>query len=210
MGNIKIVNNLGKDVQVEVNDREITIAWAKANRKLSDLKTGDVFKDGNETEYIICEHFDNGTTAVVKKDLLETDMKFGTTNDWKDSDIREHLNGGYLKELKVWFGGENIVEFERDLTSLDGYDDYGKCQDKASVMSIIEYMKYHKYIGNCDRRYCLLTPDSTPSGRQSTPLYCGSDYVENVLSYGDICYSFHSDFVAVRPFFILKSNIFVF
>ena len=51
MNNIKIVNNLGKDVKVEVNNGEITIAWIKGDRKLSNLKAGDVFKDGNETEY---------------------------------------------------------------------------------------------------------------------------------------------------------------
>ena len=150
MNNIKIVNNLGKDVKVEVNNGEITIAWIKGDRKLSDLKAGDVFKDGNDTEYIICEQFENGTTAVVRKDILSDKMEFGDTNDWRDSNIREYLNSKYLKELKRIFGEDNIVEFERDLISLDGYDDYGKCQDKVSTMSIIEYMKYHKYIGNCD------------------------------------------------------------
>lgn len=164
MNNIKIVNNLGKDVKVEVNNGEVTITWNKEDRKLSDLKAGDAFKDSAGTEYIVCEQFDNGTTAVVRKDLLDNKMEFGETNDWRESKIREYLNGEYQRKLAEQFGEDNIVEFERDLTSLDGFDDYGKCQDKASVMSIIEYMRYHKHIGNCESWHYMLTPDSTPSG----------------------------------------------
>lgn len=203
MNNIKIVNNLGKDVKAEVNNGEITIAWIKVDRKLSDLKAGDVFKDGNDTEYIVCEQFENGTTAVVRKDILDDKMEFGNTNDWRKSNIREYLNGKYLKEMEEQFGKDNVIEFERDLLSLDGYNDYSKCQDKVSIISIIEYMKYHKYIGNCDRWYYLLTPDSTPTG-------CGSDDVQCVFSDGCVDYGWCSRVGAVRPFFILKSDIFVF
>lgn len=203
MNNIKIVNNLGKDVKVEVNNGEITIAWIKGDRKLSNLKAGDVFKDGNETEYIVCEQLDNGTTAVVRKDLLDDKMEFGGTNDWRRSNIREYLNGKYLKEMEEQFGKDNVIEFERDLLSLDGYNDYSKCQDKVSIMSIIEYMKYHKYIGNCDIWYYLLTPDFVPSG-------CGSGNVQYVRSNGRVTHSWCGAVGAVLPFFILKSDIFVF
>lgn len=202
MNNIKIVNNLGEKVQVEVNNGEITIAWIKGDRKLSDLKAGDVFKDGNDTEYIVCEQFENGTTAVVRKDLLDKKMTFGDKNNWQNSNIRIYLHKEYLKELEEQFGKENIIYFERDLTSLDGYDDYGKCQDKVSIMSIIEYMRYHKYIGNCDSWHYLLTPDSTPTG-------CSSGSVQYVGSNGDVNCDWCSCVRAVRPFFILKSDIFV-
>lgn len=202
MNNIKIVNNLGEKVQVEVNNGEITIAWIKGDRKLSDLKAGDVFKDGNDTEYIVCEQFENGTTAVVRKDLLDKKMTFGDKNNWQNSNIRIYLHKEYLKELEEQFGKENIIYFERDLTSLDGYDDYGKCQDKVSIMSIIEYMRYHKYIGNCDSWHYLLTPDSTPTGY-------GSYDVRYVYSSGCVDYGCCSYVRAVRPFFILKSNIIV-
>ena len=172
------------------------------DKKLSDLNAGDVFEDGNGVKYIVCEQLD-GSTAVVRKDFLDNKMKFGDTNDWRESNIRENLNGKYLNELAEQFGEDNIIEFERDLTSLDGYDDYGKCQDKVSVMSVIEYMKYHKYIGNCDAPYFLLTSDSTPSGS-------GSDNVRYVRSIGNIDCGLCNFARAVRPFFILKSSIFVF
>lgn len=202
MENIKIVNNLGKNVKVEVNNGEITIAWIKGDRKLSDLKSGEVFKDNSETEYIVCEQFENGTTAVVRKDLIDKRMEFGDPNDWRESNIRKYLNGEYLKKLESIFGEDNIVEFERDLISLDGYDDYSKCQDKVSIMSIIEYMKYHKYIGNCDSWHYLLTPHSTPTG-------CDSGNVQCVGSHGNVGCGLCDRIRAVRPFFILKSDIFV-
>lgn len=203
MNNIKIVNNLGEKVQVEVNNGEVTITWANKNdRKLSDLKAGEVFKDNNGIEYIVCEQFENGTAAVVRKDLLDKKMKFGDTNDWRESNIRDYLNSEYLKELEEEFGKENVIEFERDLTSLDGYDDYGKCQDKVSIMSIIEYMRYHKYIGNCESWHYLLTPDSTPTS-------CGSGCVRFVGSGGCVGCGWCCYVGAVRPFFILKSDIFV-
>ena len=199
MENIKIVNNLGKHIKVEMNKGIITVDWVSGDRKLSDLKSGDVFMDSNCNEYIVCEQFDNGTTAVVRKALLDNKMKFGKTNDWRDSDIRKYLNGEYLKKLVEQFGEDNIVEVERDLISLDGYDDYGKCLDKVSVMSVIEYMKYHKYIGNGDISHFLLTPDSTPSG-------CSSGGVRCVCSDGCVGCGWCDNAGAVRPFFILKSS----
>ena len=186
--------------QVEMNKGIITVDWVRGDRKLLNLSAGDVFMDSNCDEYLVCEQFNNGTTAVVRKALLDNKMKFGETNDWRDSDIRKYLNGEYLKELIEQFGEDNIVELKRDLISLDGYDDYGKCQDKASVMSIIEYMKYHKYIGNCDRWHYLLTPDSTPSSG------CVSVIVQTVRSNGSVDFVWCGNTQGVRPFFILKSS----
>lgn len=172
------------------------------DKTLSDLNPGDVFEDGNGIQYIVCEQL-NGITIVVRKKAIENEMKFGNTNYWKDSYIREYLNEKYFKYLEDQFGEDNIIEFERDLTSLDGYDDYGKCDDKVSVMSIIEYMKYHKYIGNCESGYFLLTPDSTPSGS-------GSDNVRYVRSCGSVDCGWCNYVRDVHPFFCLRSSIFVF
>lgn len=136
----------------------------KGDRKLSELNAGETFKDGNGIEYIVCQQFENGTAAVVRKGLFDHRLYFGDTNDWRDSNIREYLNKEYFKELAAQFGEDNIVEFTRDLISLDGYDDYGKCRDKVSIMSLLDYMKYHKDIGDCENVYYLLTPATILSG----------------------------------------------
>ena len=125
-------------------------------------------------------------------------MKFGDTNNWAESKIRKYLNEDYVQVIQEEFGNGNIVAFERDLISLDGYNDYATCVDKVSMMNILEYMKYHKYVGNCDYRYALITPDSTPSGY-------GADGVQFVSDDGDVGCCWCGYVFGVRPFFILRS-----
>lgn len=198
---IEIKNNLGKDVDASFVDGKICLNWAETKRKLGDLNPGDVFKGKSETEYIVCGH-EHFVTYVVRRELLDEKMKFGDTNNWVKSNIRKYLNEDYVQVIEREFGDGNIVAFERDLISLDGYNSYATCVDKVSMMNILEYMKYHKYVGNCDFRHALITPDSTPLGY-------GADSVRYVLGDGCVCCGWCSDGFGVRPFFVLKSSIFV-
>ena len=198
---IEIKNNLGKDVDASFVDGKICLNWAETKRRLGDLDPGDVFKGKSETEYIVCghEHFE---TYVVRRELLNETMKFGDTNNWAESKIRKYLNEDYVRVIQGEFGNGNIVAFERDLISLDGYSDYATCVDKASVMNVLEYMKYHKYVGNCDSCHALITPNSTPSGFSANVVqYVGGD--------GRVLYGWCGSDFGVRPFFVLKSSIFV-
>ena len=205
--NVNVINNVGKDVVVTVNkengNTQIVIDLAGNKVELSTLKAGDIFKS-NDGEYIVLEQFENGTTAVLRKELLEDTMKFNSdNNNWKLSSIRKYLNGDYLKELNEVFGDENIIEHAVDLLSLDGLDDYGTSIDKVRLLDIDQYRKYRKVIGeNKDNWWWLLTPNSTPSGYSS-------DDVRYVDSGGDVGYCWCDGSGAVRPFFILKSDIFV-
>lgn len=198
---IEIKNNLGKDVDASFVDGKICLNWAETKRKLGDLNPGDVFKGKSETEYIVCGH-EHFVTYVVRRKLLDETMRFGDTNNWTKSNIRKYLNEDYVQVIEREFGNGNIVAFERDLISLDGYNDYATCVDKVSVMNVMEYVKYHKYVGNCDFRYVLITPDSTPSG-------CGANGVRYVNGDGSVCYSWCGRVFGVRPFFVLKSSTFV-
>lgn len=198
---IEIKNNLGKDVDASFVDGKICLNWAETKRKLGDLNPGDVFKGKSETEYIVCGH-EHFVTYVVRRKLLDETMRFGDTNNWTESNIRKYLNEDYVQVIEREFGNGNIVAFERDLISLDGYNDYATCVDKVSVMNVMEYVKYHKYVDNCDFRYVLITPDSTPSG-------CGANHVRYVINDGSVgCNRCDINF-GVRPFFVLKSSTFV-
>ena len=205
MSNVKVINNAGKDVVVRVNNdngnTRVIIDLASNMEELSRLGSGDVFKDADGTEYIVCGQ-DGDKTAVVRKEVLNKSMKFGSNNNWAESNWRKYLNDDYLQELNRLFGAENILSHTVDLTSLDGYDDYGQVEDKVSAMTIDEYRKYHKYIGNTGVWHYLSTPDSAPSGIGASDV----QYVDGVGGVGwcDCDCSF-----GVRPFFILKSNIFV-
>lgn len=175
--------------------------------KVSSLNPGDVFKDRDGEEYIILEHTEDGRTAVLKKGLLE-EMQFGSSNDWRDSYIRQELNSTYLRSLEEKFGEENILAHTVDLFSMDGLDDYGKCQDKVSIMTADGYKKYRREIdkatdGPIGGWWWLCTPDSTPSG-------AGSSYVRIVNSSGTLLSNAAYYNIAARPFFILASSALVF
>ena len=197
---IEVINNLGENVNVEVSDKRIVITWKNKERQLSDLKPGEIFNK-NGIKYIVCDHI-NGTTSVIKKELLKEDMEFGETNDWTKSSIRKYLNDKYLSEVEKAFGSENVIENTRNLVSLDGLDDYGECKDKISLLNIFDYIKYRKYITKLDRWWWLLTPNSTSSGY-------GSGGVQFVYSDAYVDYDWCDYGRGVRPFFILKSSIFV-
>ena len=203
--NIKVINNAEKEIAITIkgdaDQMEIFIDSAKGKKKLEDLSPGDIFSI-NDVEYIVCEQFNNGTTAVVRKDCLDITMEFGENNNWEHSKCREYLNTTYIEELEKYVGSGNIIPHDVNLLSLDGYDDYGIVSDQIAAMTIDEYRRYHKHIGDTGTSYWLSTPDSTPSG------YGVSDvrYVDGdgLVRYGDCVWN-----GSVRPFFILKSLIFV-
>lgn len=202
---MNIINNIGNEVIVTVNDvngdTTIVIDYAKKKVELSTLKLGDIFTADN-VEYIVLEQFDT-ITAVIRKELLKDRMEFGSNNNWKESDIRSFLNNEYLKELNDIFGKDNVVERMVDLLSMDGLDDYGISTDKVSLLTIDQYRKYRKFLGeNKKTWWWLATPNSTPSG-------CGGDFVRYVDSNSGVNCIWCDNFMAVRPFFFLKSSIFV-
>lgn len=187
----KLIININSHLEKVLNSNKIV---------LSSVKVGDVIND----KYIVLEHFDDGTTALIRKDLLEDSMEFSdTNNDWRGSNIRKYLNNDYLKEIEVEFGEGNIVEHTTNLFSMDGLDDYGTCRDKVGLLDIDQYRKYRKFLGkNMNKWWWLLTPDSTPSGWSAQFVrYVGNDGCVDCFGYG---YS-----GSVRPFCILKSSILV-
>ena len=146
-------------------------------------------EDENGTYYLMDGNFENS--------------EFGKTNNYADSYIRKNLNeSDLIKQLKEMFGNE-LVPIKTDLLSLDGLDDYGKADgDILSIPTIDLYRECRKKIPNLGNWWWLATPDSTPSG-------CRSDDVRYVCADGDVCCGWCDDSGAVRPFFILKSSIFV-
>ena len=204
---IKVINNTKKEVNITVdqvgNITNIIIESPDKKIQLSELKPGDVFKGNNGTEFIFLEVTNDGNVAVLRKDLLDTDMKFGKTNNFDCSCIDEYLNGEYINEIEKEFGVDNIVEHEVNLLSMDGLDDYGTIRRKVSLLPFDMYRKHRRMIGkNMERSWWLVDPNSTPSGY--TP-----DYIHCVCSDGGVDYDWCYCDGGVRPFLILKSSTLV-
>lgn len=115
-------------------------------------------------QWIILEETNKGYVALAAEPIGR--MEFGKNNDWKESNIREFLNTEFLRKIEKEIG--ELPEFERDLLSLDGQTEYGKCMDKISLISLDEYRKYRKYIPNYEHYWWTLTPDSTRCNKDSS------------------------------------------
>ena len=203
MENIKVVNKLGDDIKVAIeryNNGIRIVLSCEDMVEVGECKHGDVIKGGSGTEWIVCDVSAAGTT-IVSKDTIKS-MEFGTSNDWRESFVRDYLNEEYLDFIKTEFGEQNIVTNERTLLSLDGYEDYGKSLDFVSILSLDEYRRFHKFIGNCGEWNWLLTPYSTPSG-------VGSDCVGCVSGDGGVGCDGYGYASEVRPVLILKSSTLV-
>lgn len=143
-------------------------------------------QDGNRTYY-----FMNG---ILKK------SEFGKTNNYAESYVRNDLVNSELADgLKKEFG-DKLVPISLDLTSMDGFKDYGTIEgDILAIPNIQLLMKFGENIPLIDSWYWLATPNQTPKRRDAR-------YVLYVFSIGavDYCDCGWND-GGVRPFFILKS-----
>ena len=191
-------------LQEQINDLRNEIAVLKATSKSINLPEGlgigDTFELADTTWKIL-----DITSAgyICLADSIE-DMKFDSdSNNWENSGLRSYLNGEFFEKMTAEIGLENIVPFERNLLSLDGQTEYGKCEDKVSLLTVDEYRKYRSLIPNTkDYWWWLVSPWSTPC----------NDYkraVAVVSSAGDVNGSnVCSGSGGVRPVCIFSSSIF--
>lgn len=133
----------------------------------ADLDVGDTF-DLDGFRWQILDIVTDGYLCMAGKMFFDLPMVFGSDNNWKSSELRSYLNDDLYEKISYEVGGENILPFERDLLSVDGQDEYGKCHDKVSLLSFDEYRKYRKRINDAYCDWWLLTPWSTPSSDYDT------------------------------------------
>lgn len=196
--NIKIENG---NVTIDLNPEQLAKLTGSNKVELSTLKPKDEFKLGDEV-FIVLEHTDKGT-RVISKEFAYEEVKFGDNSNWNTSPIRRMLNNEYFKKIADIIGESNIISMDRDLTSLDGLDDYGNCTDKVSLLTAAEYAKYHKILGlksNYSDWWWLITPASTPSNNYAHGVCCVSS--SGILNWSDCSCTF-----GVRPLLNLKSSI---
>ena len=170
---------------------------------LGTLEPGEVFKIG-EHDFIVLEQTE-GTTAVISRDFMAEEKQFDDeTRDYKESSLKQLIESDIQPVIEAAVGAENIVEHEVSLMSVDMQNEFGTCTCKVRPITFDEARKYNdllvaKDIGDW---WWTCTPWSTKER--------GWDYSMLVVSSsGDFIRNIYYFSYGVRPFCILKSNIFV-
>jgi len=83
MNKVEVVNNTGKEFRITVDPTsDGTRITIDNSLKLSEVKSGEVFKDCDGDEYIVLEHFEDRATMAIKKVPPPKKMSFGNNNNW--------------------------------------------------------------------------------------------------------------------------------
>ncbi len=163
---------------------EYMIEWKKQFKFICGYYWTSI-EDGDRTYYFMNE--------ILKK------SEFGKTNNYVESYVRNDLvNSDLATELKKEFG-DKLVPISLDLTSMDGFKDYGIVEgDILAIPNIQLIMKFGEDIPLIDNYYWLANPNQTSKRDDTHYVRCvGSG--GNVFCHGCVCIR------GVRPFFILKS-----
>lgn len=192
-----------RGLQEQINDLRNEIAVLKATSKtanfLEGLGIGDTFELVDTTWEIL-----DITSAgyICLADSIEERQFDSDSSNWENSNLRDYLNEEFLEKIAAEIGLENIVPFERNLLSLDGQTEYGKCEDKVSLLTVDEYRKYRSLIPNTkDYWWWLVSPWSTPCNdykRTVAVVSSAGDVYRNCCDYSN----------GVRPVCIFSSSIF--
>lgn len=180
---------------------QLKAAWQEKTIRLGDKAPGDIAKIGDH-EMIVLEHV-GAATLLIRKDLLDT-MQFGENNNYDGSCADEACNE-FAGEIAGIVGEDNVLPHTVDLTSDDGLKDYGEIQRRASLLTTEQYRRHVHILDKHKPEdwWWLATAHSTTAH--------GNDaWVKCVAPSGCINISLCNYFgFGVRPFCILKSDIFV-
>ena len=152
-------------------------------------------------KWLVLDKLEKGYFAI-SEDFYGRDREFDDNcNDWKSSDLRNELNTDLRKKIESELGTDSLVEFERNLLSLDGQTEYGTCRDYVSLISVDEYRKYRKLLPNTGKWWWTLTPDSTACNDDDT-------FVRVVSPSGRVHRINYGSSNGVRPVCIFSSSNF--
>lgn len=152
-------------------------------------------------EWMILDKTEKGYFAILNSFDGENRKFDSDSNNWIKSDLRKELNDSFLKKITEELGEDAVVEFDRDLLSMDGQTEYGHCEDKISLLTVDEYRKYRKLLPNMPKWWWLITPWSTPVNDYNSTLAVVSPSGSFLSLYCNGSYG-------VRPVCIFSSSIF--
>lgn len=177
----------------------------KSKVKLCELHPGDTFKIGDHDFIVLDQNEYAETTAVISKGFMEEDIVFDDdTRDYSKSNLRKVIEGDIQPIIEAEVGEENIVENYVDLISVDMQEEFSRFKCEVRPITFDEARKYNDLLVNNELNnwWWTCTPWSTAER--------GWEYsIAIVASSGNIYLRSYYVNGGVRPFCILKSNIFV-
>lgn len=123
--------------------------------------------------------------------------RFGDSNNYANSTLRNVVEN-WLEDLDI--DTDLVMEREIDLTTLDGYNGYGKLKVKAAPLTMDEARKYAELIPDPDDWSWLATGWGAPE-------HFGSQYALDVDSNGGWDGGSCSNSDGVRPALMLSSAL---
>ena len=171
--------------------------------QLSTLNPGDVFKIG-EYDFVVLKQ-NEGTTEVISKGFMAKKVKFDEdSKDYSKSNLRKVIETKIQPVIEAEVGVENLVETVADPKSVDSQYEFTGCKCKVRPITFDEARMYNNLLVNkaLNDWWWTCTPWSTEDRgwKYSIAVVAPSGNVNGIN-----CYYGRG----VRPFCILKSNIFV-
>ena len=169
---------------------------------LEEKENGEKIAHVGKFEFLVLDQKEEGFYLLLKDLYRETDS-FGQTHDCRGSNV-QRICREFADELSAIVGVENLVAHTVDLMSDDGLKDYGSIKELVSLLTTDLYRRYVDTL-DLDRLkewWWLATPYSTPRHEDAIWINC-------VSPRGHVNIDDYYDDIGVRPFCILKSNIFV-
>lgn len=187
--------------------KKLVAAIEKEDQKnkvmLKDIPIGGKFATGIG-RFIVLEQKED-STVVITEGLYRENVKFDDDcTEYRKSLLRELCEGEILNEFSDEFGEENICTNEAGLVTVDGQEVFGKLLTKVRPLTFDEAREYNDLLVNKDLPDWYWTCTSWSTKER------GWKYSVAVVSpSGSIHLNYYDFSNGVRPFCILKSNIFV-
>lgn len=175
----------------------------KGNVRLSEIPVGGKFDTGIG-RFIVLEQ-KGEKTAVITEELYRKDVRFDDdSNEYFTSELSDLFEEEIFPEFKEEFGAENLCDATTSLVTVDMQNKDEELHAKARPLTFEEARKYNELLVNKDLPdwYWTCTAWSTEERGwpYSVAVVSPSGGIRSLSCNG-------SD--GVRPFCILKSNIFV-
>lgn len=168
-------------------------------KTLREIETGKTFHAAG-MEFIKVKETDKDTVVVAKDCLFNS--TYGDNNNLHKSKILKRLQEEILPKIEEAVGADNVLEFETDLTALDGLKPYEPLKSKISLPTLDFYRENVAVFDehNPDCWWWLATPESAKPHSAPTWIVC-------VAPSGNVYdYRYYYDF-GVRPVLFFVSDI---